>query len=68
MLASNSTAVRAPEVYAVRPRSWPDGSATGTRHEMMVWPWPDQACSDSATVRSFSGQSSKLASLSTISC
>jgi len=43
MLASNSTAVRAPEVYAVRPRSWPDGSATGTRHEMLVWPWPDQA-------------------------
>ena len=40
---SESGNVGIPSFFAVRPRSWPTGSATGQRWEIMLWPFPSSS-------------------------
>lgn len=40
MAQSDSGNVGIPSHFAIRPRSWPSGSATGQRFEIMLWPFP----------------------------
>jgi len=35
--------VAAPQMFAIRPKTWPTSGGTGTRQEVVMWPLPDQA-------------------------